>query len=71
VSESSGFLDKFFVNKKSFDPKTSVPIVYGMHYPGIITIFGVPYNDDSVKPPCYRVGDDPRVGFSTARWVEE
>ena len=53
-----------------FDPNRSTPIVYGMRYPGIVLVFGVPYNDPKVKAPCYRVGDDPRVGFNTAKWVE-
>lgn len=52
-----------------FDPTKSVPIVYGMHYPGIVLVFGTPYNDRKVRPPCYRVGDDPRVGYNTAKWV--
>lgn len=49
---------------------SSVPIVFGMHYPGIIVVMGRAYNDMSVAPPCYRLSDDPRVGFQTARWIE-
>jgi hypothetical protein len=59
---------KFRVSR--YDPNRSMPIVFGMHYPGIVMCWGTAYNDESVKPPCYRVADDPRVGFQTAKWVE-
>lgn len=56
---------------KPFNLDKNTPIVYGMHYPGIILVFGMPYNDFSVKPPCYRVApEDARVGFNMAKWIE-
>jgi hypothetical protein len=56
--------------KAKYNPDSSLPIMYGMYLPGIIVCFGIAYNDDKVSAPCYRLSDDPRVGFQTARWVE-
>ena len=56
-------------NAKTFVPNKGIPILYGTHLPGIIVCFGIAYNDDSVKAPCYRVGQ-PSVGFNNAVWVE-